>query len=445
MSQIRRPPQATPRRASPAMPRALSQAVMQAQTLIADQQRAIHSFQDALPGSGARASKVPVSAAPEKCDAVMSLAAFRSWRRSMTGWIHLNKFPPQDVVLHLRLHCVPALQRALDARYSDARWNALAPDAALDAIGNIVLRSSNQAVQWSKFFALAQGREESVSDYFSRCAQKATDSDFQCPKCGGCLIEYTLLRKIMVGLSDPVLKRHVFQACDAFKSVDALQALFCTFEAAGQDVENVPRVAIGERESADASSDDVEPDVAVLRGNFNAKRSGNCGGVPCIWSSVVPSKRYDVPQVPKVSTLVVADTEAQICVGGPTILSSLQINPLELQPRTGLRDIANLRVRCLGSTACFIDIGGRCTKQVVYFVPTAKNFFISLNACKELGIVPPGFPHPYHLIASADVLNDEVARPNSSCLWRRIYQDLRNGYYGISHQQPLTQPGNLYL
>ncbi|XP_068243754.1 uncharacterized protein [Palaemon carinicauda] len=271
MPQIRRPPQATPRRASPAMPRALSQAVMQAQTLIADQQRAIRSLQDALPGSGARASKVPVSAAPEKCDAVMSSAAFRSWRRSMTCWIHLNKFPPQDVVLHIRLNCVPALQRALDARYSNAKWNALTPDAALDAIGNIVLRSSNQAVQWSEFFALAQWREESVSNYFSRCAQKATDCDFQCPKCGECLIEYMLLRKIMVGLSDPVLKRHVFQACDTFKSVDALQALCCTFEAARQDVESIPRIAIGERESAGASSDnvtgsdDVEPDVAVLR------------------------------------------------------------------------------------------------------------------------------------------------------------------------------------
>ncbi|XP_066964371.1 uncharacterized protein [Macrobrachium rosenbergii] len=241
MPLIRRPPQATPRRGSPAMPRALSRAVTQAQMIIADQQRAIRSLQDALPGSGPRAGKIPVSAAPEKCDVVMSSAAFRSWRRSMTCWIHLNKFPPQDVVLHIRLNCVPALQRALDARYSEAKWNALTPDTALDAIGNIVLRSSNQAVQWSEFFALAQGREESVSEYFSRCTQKATDCDFQCPKCGECLAEYMLLRKIMVGLSDPVLKRHVFQACDTFKSVDALQALCCTFEAARQDVESVPR------------------------------------------------------------------------------------------------------------------------------------------------------------------------------------------------------------
>ncbi|XP_068215780.1 uncharacterized protein [Palaemon carinicauda] len=393
MPQIRRPPQATPRRASLAMPRALSQAVMQAQTLIADQQRAIRSLQDALPGSGARANKVPVSAAPEKCDAAMSSAAFRSWRCSMTCWIHLNKFPPQDVVLHIRLNCVPALQRVLDARYSDAKWNALAPDAALDAIGNIVLRSSNQAVQWSEFFALAQGHEESVSDYFSRCAQKATDCDFHCLKCSECLIEYMLLRKIMVGLSDPVLKRHVFQACDTFKSVDAHQALCCTFGAARQDVESVPRVAIGESESAGASSDDVtgsddvEPDVTVLRGNFNAKRCGNSWGrhpfgrascpakgmtchgcqkvghfqkccrsmkkAPLASSLVIVADTHLSPHpaikacvshrnVNSVSTLVIADTGAQICVAGPMILSSLQINPLELQPRTGLRDIGNL-------------------------------------------------------------------------------------------------------
>ena len=199
MPLIRRPTHATPGRASPAVPRALSQAVRQAQAIIADQQRAIRSLQDALPGPGPQAGKVPTSAAPEKCELVMSSAAFRSWKRSMTYWIHLNKFRQQDVVLHIRLNCVPALQRALDARFSDARWNVLTQEEALDAIENIVLRSSNQAVQWSEFFALAQGREESVSDYFSRCRQKATNCDFQCPKCKKCLAEYMLLHKIMVG------------------------------------------------------------------------------------------------------------------------------------------------------------------------------------------------------------------------------------------------------
>ena len=125
-----------------------------------------------------------------------------------------------------------------------------------------------------------------MNDYFSRCAQKANDCDFQCPKCSECLSEYMLLRKIIVGLSDPVLKRHVFQVCDSFSNVDALQALCTTFEAARLDVESAPSAVT--REVAGTSSDDViedvtgsddvEPDVAVTRDNANAKRCGNCGG-----------------------------------------------------------------------------------------------------------------------------------------------------------------------
>ena len=110
----------------------------------------------------------------------------------MTCWIQLNNFQRQEVVLHIRLHCDPALQRALDARFSDVSWNAFNQEEALDAIANIVLRASNQAVQWSEFFALAQGRDESVSFYVARCAQKATDCNFQCPKCNECLLFFAV-------------------------------------------------------------------------------------------------------------------------------------------------------------------------------------------------------------------------------------------------------------
>ena len=44
-----------------------------------------------------------------------------------------------------------------------------------------------------------------------------------------------MLRKLMVGLSDQVLKRQVFQSCNDFSSVDALRAMCCTFEAARRD------------------------------------------------------------------------------------------------------------------------------------------------------------------------------------------------------------------
>ena len=70
----------------------------------------------------------------------------------------------------MRLHCTPAQQRAVDARFTLGEWGALTQSAALDALGKLVLRSSNKAVQWSEFFSACQGQDESVGDYFIRCA-----------------------------------------------------------------------------------------------------------------------------------------------------------------------------------------------------------------------------------------------------------------------------------
>ena len=204
------------------------------------QQQAIQSLQADL----ARASvstntsplpRIPQSAAPEKCEAEMSSASFRSWRRSMSCWLQLCRWPPSEAVHHIRLHCVPTLQRSLDARFTEAQWSALTPEEALDAVGKLVLRSSNQAAQWSEFFNVVQTRDQSINDYFAKCAQVASDCDFKCPNCDFNLSEYMLMRKLMIGLSDQELKRQVFQSCNQFDNVDALRAMCCAFEAARRD------------------------------------------------------------------------------------------------------------------------------------------------------------------------------------------------------------------
>lgn len=153
----------------------------------------------------------------------------------MSCWLSLCHLSPSDAVQHVRLQCVPALQRALDARFSEAQWSALSPDEALDAVGKVVLRSSNQAVVWSEFFDVVQGPEEPISSYFVRCSQKVADCGFQCPSCNSDISEYILLRKLMVGLRDQVMKRYVYQSCDTFTSVDHLRSVCSTFEAARRD------------------------------------------------------------------------------------------------------------------------------------------------------------------------------------------------------------------
>ena len=375
----------------------------------------------------------------------------------MSCWLRLCKWPPLEAVHHVRLYCVPALQRA--------QWCAFTPDAALEEVGKIVLRASNQAVHWSEFFRVSQGQEESVSDYFIKCTQKATDCEFKCPNCSLDLSEYMLLRKLMVGLSDQVLKRQVFQSCKNFDSVDALRAMCCTYEAARQDAmggklaREIPCAAgtefVQDDESEVAATSQPSPaDSRRGPAKPSHRNCGHCGGrhaperalycpaksatcrgcqkighfMKCCRSSkrsangqttsldvsgaVLVAEVHRSPQ-PTVNvtvtrvrgdknthTYAVADTGAQVCVAGPSLMSSINLRPALLQRRAGLRDVANLPLKCMGSAPCQIVCGGTSTVQDVYFMKTAKQFYLSLAACRDLGLVHEDFPHQTLLVAS---------------------------------------------
>lgn len=447
----RRSPSSTPRTKTPAVPRSLQPLFYQARQTINDQQQAILALQAEMAalntrGSTAPTPRVPASAAPEKCDLEMTPAAFRSWRRSMECWLLLCKWPQHEAAHHVRLHCTPALQRAVDARFDLDEWSALTESAALDAIGKLVLRSSNQAVQWSEFFSAAQGQDECVGDFFIRCAQKTNDCAFQCPQCRCNLSEYLLLKKLVTGLCDTGMKQQVYQRCDSIGSVDALRALCCSYEAArrnatdGRDACRAAGTTHAEEEG------DPPPDVAAVtpgkpqptracwncgtthapdrsscpakdavclgcrkKGHFkrcckSSKRPNSASTTNAVSGSVTLASTH-VTRQPTVEvtvalggktehrTAAVADTGAQVCVAGEALLSSLHIKPEQLRRRAGLRDVADLPLQCLGSRQCKISLDGTATEQEVYFIPSAKSLFLSLGACKELGLVPDSFPH----------------------------------------------------
>ena len=161
-------------------------------------------------------SRVPASAAPEKCKLEMSVGEFKAWKCSMEWWLNLNKWVPSEAVGHIRLLCSPPLQRAMDARFSVAQWSVLTIAEALEAIKRIVLQPKNRAAVWSKFFCDNQKDSENISAYFTRCAQDAVECEFQCPNCACDLGDYFLLGKLIVGLSDTTLKREVYRICDSF-------------------------------------------------------------------------------------------------------------------------------------------------------------------------------------------------------------------------------------
>ena len=377
----------------------------------------------------------------------------------MSCWLRLCRLQPPEATHHIRLYCVPALQRALDARFTDAQWDALSIDAALKEVGKVVLRSTNQAVQWSDFFSVTQGSEESISDYFVKCTQKATDCEFKCPNCSHDLSEYMLLRKVMVGLSDKELKRQVFQVCTSFSDIDALKATCCTFESARRDAmgggaREMPRTA----GNVSAEETGSEPEAAVTAKDSKTKHRscGNCGRrhapdrtqcparqMTCrgcqkvghllkycrktkmnksdvgkeqsasldTSGAVIVAEARHAPQpvidvtVGRMDTLThtvaVADTGAQVCVAGPALLSSIKLRPALLQRRAGLRDVADLPLECMGSASCRISCGGASTDQEIYFMKTAKKLYLSLKACKDLGLVPLEFPHHVPVVASS--------------------------------------------
>ena len=107
-----------------------------------------------------------------------------------------------------------------------------------------------------------------------------------------------------------------------------------------------------------------------------------------------------------VETKVVPDTGAQVCVAGPKLMGALGIPCSLLKRRGGLRDVANVFLQPLGSATCSIQYHGRSTTQEVFFVESASRFYISLEACKQLGLVHSDFPH--QLPTAATVMRDII-------------------------------------
>ena len=100
----------------------------------------------------------------------------------------------------------------------------------------------------------------------------------------------------------------------------------------------------------------------------------------------------------------VPDTGAQVCVAGTPLMSALNLRPALSQRRAGLRDVANLQLRCLGSAPVAIAYKGVTTVKDVYFVGSANCFYISLSACRELGLVHTDFPHHTPVVGVANIV-----------------------------------------
>ncbi|KAK8390853.1 hypothetical protein O3P69_010520 [Scylla paramamosain] len=138
---------------------------------------------------------------------------------------------------------------------------------------------------------------------------------------------------------------------------------------------------------------------AVCKGERKPARKGAVASAVVVTAKVTRQPQLQIlvsrpeggPQHP---TTAIADTGAQVCVAGPTLLRILGLSPRQLQERAGLRDLAGINLPTLGATTCHFSIPGRSTQRDVYFVKSVDKIYLSLDACKDLGLVHADFPQP---------------------------------------------------
>lgn len=199
-----------------------------------------------------------------------------------------------------------------------------------------------------------------------------------------------LLCKLIVGLSDKSMHRHVYQICDSITSIESLRTTCCSYEATCDDATagqywREPARAAGNEETKEAP-----PDIAAttaskgqqprLCGNCDTSHTPMMASCPtksatchscqnqghfkrCCRSTNWTNTKAPTPDVlgtvtsagnclscqslvqvsvthnrkgPAVSTAAVADTGAQVCIAGPSLMSELHLKPALLQTRAGL-------------------------------------------------------------------------------------------------------------
>ena len=113
------------------------------------------------------------------------------------------------------------------------------------------------------------------------------------------------------------------------------------------------------------------------------------------------------------SIQALADTGCQSCLAGTFILRQLGIKQSDLTKTSMKMRAANHDpISILGAIVLRLSGENKTTKQIVYISEATDRFFLSMEACKELGIIPSSFPS---MTSVAAVTNPENDDPSCHC------------------------------
>ena len=89
------------------------------------------------------------------------------------------------------------------------------------------------------------------------------------------------------------------------------------------------------------------------------------------------------------------DTGANVCLIGPKQLKDMGISRKRLNKcELSIRVAGGSSITATGSLTVWVTLGKRKSKSLVYFSLKSDRFYMSLQVCKDLGIVPSSFPYP---------------------------------------------------
>ena len=119
--------------------------------------------------------------------------------------------------------------------------------------------------------------------------------------------------------------------------------------------------------------------------------------LPSVAEDLGIDKTFHNPTI-TINTRAIADTGCQSCLAGTSLLKQLGLKVSNLTPTSMKMRAANRDpIQILGALAlritCMDDSRQkRTTRQIVYISNATDKIFLSMEACRDLGIIPPTFP-----------------------------------------------------